>query len=306
MKVKSELLNTLDGILETDKDLSQYSTFKTGGDADFFVEAKSVEDIKRAIRACTDNNLAYFVLGGGSNLLISDDGFRGMVIHVNMKELSLVDETSILCGAGVVLMDLVNFAAENSLTGLEFASGIWGSVGGAVFGNAGAYGGEVKDVITSVKLIDIQGNIKDVPPAYCQFEYRKSKLKESKEIVLEVLFKLSFGNKKEIVEKVNEIIDIRNKKHPVDGLCAGSFFKNIPDASQPHGKLPAGKLLEEVGAKELSVGGARVYEKHANIIVNDGTATSKDILNLADMMKKKVFEKFDILLEEEVIFVGDI
>ena len=202
------------------------------------------------------------------------------------------------------MMDLVNFSADNALTGLEFASGIFGLVGGAIYGNAGAYGGEIADIIKEITLVDMDGNIKKVDANYCEFGYRDSLLKKSNEVVIDALFELSAGEKTDIRSKIDEIIAIRAKKHPVEGKCAGSFFKNIPDPREKYGKLPAGRLLEQAGCKGLKVGGAQVFEKHANIIVNRGDATSSDIRKLADIMKERVSEKFGILLEEEVIQIG--
>ena len=203
------------------------------------------------------------------------------------------------------LMALVDFATVSGLTGLEFAAGIWGTVGGAVYGNAGAYGGEMKDVISGLRLISPVGEIKSVSPDYCRFGYRDSYLKTTREIIVDVTISLSQGDKADIERKVKEILSLRETKHPTRGKSAGCFFKNILDPNEEFGKLPAGRLLEEAGVKGLSVGGAEVFDKHANMIVNTGKATSKDIRRLADIMKKKVFDKFGIELEEEVIQVGE-
>lgn len=291
--------------LEKDKPLAPFTTFKTGGSAKYFIAVKSVDELSGVIKGALQNSLDFIIIGGGSNLLISDNGYDGLIIKIDIKGLSLEDDTHIRSGSGELLMDLVNFATKNSLSGLEFASGIYGFVGGAICGNAGAYGGEIKDILEEITLVDKNGEIKKVTVDYCKFSYRNSYLKESGEIVTEALFRLTNGDKKAIEERVNEIVEIRSGKHPVSGMSAGSFFKNIPDASQPYGKLPAGKLLEEVGVKGLKVGGAQVYEKHANMIVNTGNATSKDIRELADIMKRKVFEKFNIELEEEVVSIGE-
>lgn len=290
--------------LEFDKQLGKFTTFKTGGPARFFLKVKSAQETSDTVKTAQKLGIPFYLIGGGSNLLISDSGIDGLVVKVDVRGLKIVEQTNILCGAGEDLMALINFAADNSLTGLEFASGIWGTVGGAIFGNAGAYGGEIKDVTKEITLVNKTGNIKKVDTAYCGFTYRGSNLKQSKEIVIDTFFELKKGDKKEIKKRIQEILDIRASKHPVEGNSAGSFFKNIPDPTQPYGKLPAGRLLDEVGCKGLSVGGARVYEKHANIIVNTGTATSADIRHLADIMKQRVLDKFGILLEEEVIQLG--
>ena len=290
--------------LEFDKELGRFTSFKTGGSAKYFLKVHSAQETANAVLKARELNLPFYLIGGGSNLLISDSGIDGLVVKADVRGLEIINQTNILCGAGEDLMELINFAADNGLTGLEFASGIWGSVGGAIFGNAGAYGGEIKDVTRQITLVDSTGKIKKVDTDYCKFTYRGSALKATKEIVIDTFFELKKGDKKKIREKIDEILAIRASKHPVEGKSAGSFFKNIPDPTQPFGKLPAGKLLEEVGCKELSVGGAKVYEKHANIIVNTGNANSGDIRKLADIMKQRVLDKFDILLEEEVIQLG--
>ena len=201
------------------------------------------------------------------------------------------------------MIDLVNFVSEHSLSGLEFAAGIWGSVGGAIFGNAGAFGGEVGQVLDEAVLIDCQGNVRTENATYFQFGYRHTRLKETREIVASATFRLTPGKKPQIEKRVDDILARRAESHP-DRRTAGCFFRNIPDSTQEHGKLPAGRLLEEVGAKELCVGGAKVYDKHANIIVNTGRATSKDIRQLADMLKKRVLDRFGIELQEEVQQLG--
>jgi len=284
--------------------LSQFTSFRTGGNARYFVRCTSAEQLVEALKLASTLEIDTFLLGGGSNLLVSDSGFDGLVIKVDIRGLSQPEPKLIESGAGEDLMALVDFASECSLTGLEFAAGIWGSVGGAIYGNAGAYGGQIGNVVKDLTLIDRGGSMRTVDSDYCQFGYRDSHLKRSGEIVSTVRFALTAGNRDEIVSKVNEIVAIREAKFPPEGLSAGCFFKNIPDPTQPHGKLPAGKLLEEAGAKELSVGGAVVYRGHANVILNSGSATSQDIAELADILKKKVLEKFGIMLEEEVIRIG--
>jgi UDP-N-acetylmuramate dehydrogenase len=291
--------------LEFEKALAPFTSFNTGGPAKYFISANSKEEIKKSVNSAVQLEIPFFIIGGGSNLLVSDKGFDGLIIKIDIMGIELNKETEIVCGAGENLMDLIEFCVDNSLTGLEFASGIWGSVGGAVCGNAGAYGGEIKDIITSVTIIKKDGTIEQVDKDYCQFEYRDSYLKKTGDIVIDACFQLKKSKQEEIRKRVDEIIEIRSGKHPVKGKSAGSFFKNIPDDSELYGKLPAGRLLEEAGVKEMSVGGASVYTKHANMIVNNGNATSKDIRKLADNMKETVFKKFGIMLEEEVVSVGE-
>jgi UDP-N-acetylmuramate dehydrogenase len=290
--------------IEFDKQLGRFTTFQTGGPAKYFLKVKSAESASEAVKRARRLNLDFFLVGGGSNLLISDYGYEGLIVKVDVRGLKVVNGTNVFSGAGEDFMALINFAADNGLAGLEFAAGIWGSVGGAIYGNAGAYGGEIKDVVKEITLVDTIGKIKKVDRDYCNFTYRGSRLKQSKEIVIDTLFELQRGDKQKIKDRIDEILAIRKSKHPVDGRSAGSFFKNIPDPKEPYGKLPAGRLLEEVGCKGLSVGGAKVFEKHANIIVNAGNATSSDIRKLADIMKQRVLDRFGIVLEEEVIQLG--
>jgi UDP-N-acetylmuramate dehydrogenase len=289
--------------LEFDKPLSLFTSFKTGGPARYFIAVSTTEELTNSLQQAKALGIPHFLIGGGSNLLISDLGYNGLIIRLEILGLKLLDATTIHCGAGEDLMALVNFSADNSLAGLEFSSGIWGTVGGAIYGNAGAYGGEIKDVLTGVTLVDREGKVKQVAPEYCRFAYRDSYLKITKEVVADCTIRLQPGNKQEIRNRIDEIIAIRKTKHP-DSCSAGSFFKNIPDPTQPYGKLPAGKLLEEIGSKMMSVGGAKVYEKHANIIINGGNATSQDIRDLADILKQKVFDRFGVMLEEEVQHLG--
>ncbi len=291
--------------IEFDKPLAPLTSYGTGGPARYYLEVESSEKLAEAVATAAELKIPYYVIGGGSNLLVSDAGYDGLIVKVAVKGMTLKNETIIECGAGEDLMSLVDFATLNSLTGLEFAAGIWGTVGGAIYGNAGAYGGEIKDVIRSLTLIETSGNVKSVKPDYCQFGYRDSQLKRTREIVVDATFQLKQGDKVTIKNKVDEILASRKSNHPTRGKSAGCFFKNIPDPTQKFGKLAAGQLLDEAGAKGLTVGGAAVYEKHANMIVNTDNATSKDIRQLADIMKKKVIDKFGVTLEEEVIQLGE-
>jgi len=291
--------------LELNKPLAPLTTFKTGGPAAYFTQATSVDDVVKAVLAANKSSLEFFVIGGGSNLLVSDGGYPGFVIKVGVAGLAVENRTEIVSGAGEELMSLVSFAAEKSLTGLEFAAGIGGTVGGAVYGNAGAYGGEIEQVLSQAVLVDRRGRIKKVGRDYFRFAYRDSYLKSTSEILIEARFQLAKGDRRRIREKIAGILKERSQKFLGSDKCAGCFFKNIPDPSEEHGKLPAGRLLEQVGAKQMSVGDARVSERHANVIINAGRATSKDIRQLADNLKEKVFRRFGIKLQEEVIQIGE-
>ncbi len=290
--------------LEFDRPLAPLTTFKTGGPARFFYEAMTVEQLTAAVATAHRLGVDFLVIGGGSNLLISDEGYDGLVIRVSVRRLEFVDPDHIVCGAGEELSDLVAFALEHSLTGLEFATGIWGTVGGALYGNAGAYGGQMGGLVDEVTVLDRAGTLQVVDQETCRFQYRDSRFKTSGEIIVESRLSLKKGDKAAIRSKVDEIAAVRNAKFPAEGRCAGCVFKNIPDSREKHGKLPAGRLLEQIGAKGMSVGGARVYDEHANIILSSENATSADIKQLADQLKEDVRQKFGIILEEEIILVG--
>jgi UDP-N-acetylmuramate dehydrogenase len=299
----SRLIEAFGAELEFSRELASLTSYETGGPARYFIVAKSVDEVVRAIKGAARLDIPAFVIGGGSNLLVSDEGFDGLVIKMDITGLKRIDNHLVESGGGEQLFDLVNFATEQALTGLEFAAGIWGSVGGAIYGNAGAFGGEVGRMLETAVLVDSHGKVKNVTRDYFKFEYRHSLLKETHETVAQAAFRLAPGDRMAIESKVTEILTLRADKHP-DRRTAGCFFRNIPDPTQEYGKLPAGKLLEEVGAKELCVGGARVFEKHANIIINAGGATSKDIRQLADILKQRVLDRFGITLQEEVQQLG--
>jgi len=290
--------------LEFAKEMAPMTSYHTGGRAKYFIAARSIGEITRSVRAAEKLGIPRFVLGGGTNLLVSDNGYDGLVIKVDIMGIKLEVSDTVRCGAGEQLMALVGFATEHSLSGLEFAAGIWGTVGGAIYGNAGAFGGEIGPLTRELTLVDRNGLVRTVGPDYCRFAYRDSSLKTTHEVVVEALLGLQAGDRNAIGSKVKEILAARDGKHPNDGMSAGCFFKNIPDPKEKFGKLPAGKLLDEIGAKGMAVGGAKVFDKHANIIVNTGTATSKEIRQLADILKEKVKARFGIELQEEVIQLG--
>jgi UDP-N-acetylmuramate dehydrogenase len=290
--------------IKSNQPLTEMTTFGTGGLARLFINIEAAEELSAVVKAAAEHDIPMFMLGGGSNVLIADSGFNGLIVKNTILGLERGGE-KIRCGAGVELQKLVDYAADNSLTGLEFATGIWGTVGGAVYGNAGAYGSETGSVIESAELVDRQGNIKTVKTDYLDFTYRSSKLKRSGEFVTRVVFALKKGNKETIKQKLAEIMALRRDKLPIGQHSAGCFFKNIPDKDSKFGKLSTGKLLEDAGAKNMHFGGAQVFRNHANIIINDGTAKSSDIKRLADLMKSKVENKFGIKLQEEVILLGN-
>ncbi|RKX23072.1 MAG: hypothetical protein DRP35_00325 [Candidatus Zixiibacteriota bacterium] len=304
-ELKTDKLTEIFGdLLEFNKDLAQFSSYKTGGKATLFISVTTIEELSDTLKKTKNLNIPYVILGGGTNVLISDSGFDGLIIKMDIKGMEIFEKSKIICGAGENLEDLIIFSSKNSLTGLEFAAGIVGSVGGAVYGNAGAYGGEIGNIVESVTVIDKNGEIKNISHSEADFGYRDSVFKKTGDIITQIIFQLEKGDKKAIQSKIDETLSVRHEKLPYDQCSAGCFFKNIPDNTQPHGKLAAGKLLEDIGAKNMKYGGAEISEKHANIIINTGKATSNDILTLAERIKVKVKEKFGVLLEEEIVKIG--
>jgi UDP-N-acetylmuramate dehydrogenase len=308
-------------MLDIQKDvlLAKYTTFRIGGPAKYFVEVKTLEELKEALVYAKKNNLEFFILGGGSNLLVSDAGFPGLVIKNKLCCTKIEGETMEV-DAGVFLAKVVRDSMENNLTGLEWASGIPGTFGGAVRGNAGAYGGEAKDVLESVKVLDTEKmEIKVCQKDECDFRYRHSMFKNSpKLIILSAILRLKKGNREESQKKAQEIIAARIAKLPQGAPSAGSFFINPvvhneklikefeeeKGVKSKEGKLPAGWLIEKVDLKGKKVGGAVVNDIQANYILNTGNATAEDVIILSSLVKQKVRVKFGVQLKEEVQFVG--
>jgi UDP-N-acetylmuramate dehydrogenase len=278
--------------------LAPYTSFKIGGPAEYFYTARNPQSLIEAYKTAVSLGIRYFILGGGSNILVPDEGINGLVIKDESRETS-VDGATITAQAGVLFDDLVDLATEYSLTGLEFAAGIPGTVGGAVFGNAGAFGSCVADILESAVIYNTDEGVRIVNRDYFEFDYRQSRLKIKPELTLSAGFKLSYGEKPVIADKANEHRQLRWQKHPVNEGSAGSVFKNIKKPEL----LPAGKLLEDAGARGLKVGRAEVFEKHCNIIVNRGEARAAEVRQLAEIMRKMVLEKFNISLEYEMIIL---
>ncbi len=275
--------------------MSKHTSFKTGGNADLFVKAYSVEEIKSVLKVSKENNIPLFVLGNGTNLLVKDEGFRGIVLQIKLEDIE-IEGTEVTVKSGVKNAILSRKLIDNSLTGFEFASGIPGTIGGAIKMNAGAYGSEMKDIVQEVTYLDFDGNIHTISNSECEFEYRHSRFFNEKVIILEVKLNFEKGNKEEIEEKVLELAKQRKEKQPLEYPNAGSTFKRGEN-------YITAKLIDECGLKGHSIGGAQVSEKHAGFIVNKNNATSKDILNLIEYVKTKVKEQTgeNIKLEIEVI-----
>lgn len=283
--------------------LSGYSNFSTGGEADYFFEALTLEELVKAFRAARQCSIRYYVIGAGCNLLFDDEGFRGLIIRNAARGLSLRSgEGEVEALSGTPLDELVRFCQESGLAGLEFLAGIPGTVGGAVFSNAGAFGRSMGEFLKEAVLLDEKGQELSVGRDYFGFGYRYSSLKQEHHLLLKAVFILRRGKRKEIRKRIEENLRKREKKHPPPHTkYAGSYFKNpvLPGGK----KVPAASLLDEVGAKDLRVGGAGVCSLHSNFIINQQNASSRDILDLAQEIKRRVKEKFGITLEEEVIFL---
>jgi len=297
-KIRKELKSILGDNLKEKEVLASYTTFKIGGEADFFLRAKKIDELVNAVLVAKELDIPYFVLGNGSNILVSDEGFRGLVIKNDCKRIDVID-TKISCQSGALLEDVVNLSKENSLQGFEFCAGIPGTVGGAVFGNAGAFGKSIGDFLEEAVMLTSSGNIEIVEKEYFEFDYRESKLRKTKDLLLSAVFKLKKGKKDLIEQKIAENLEKRKKTIPCKKASAGCFFKNIKNKS-----LSAGYLLDQIGAKNLSVGDAKVFSKHANIIINSKNAKAKEVKRLARILKKKVKVKFNVDLEEEVIYLS--
>lgn len=295
--IKNEI-KALVAKVEFDVPMSTKTSFRVGGPADVLALPNEARELQRLIIYIRERGLPYFILGRGTNLLVMDGGIRGVVIDLKgFNKLEVRDGGFIYCGAGIPLAKLVYFAMEKSLAGLEFASGIPGSVGGAIVMNAGAAEGEMKDVVEAITLITEDGVIKEVKKESLGFSYRNLSLPKGS-IVLGASFKLRAGNKEAIKETIHQLLQTRKTKQPLDLPSAGCIFKNPPSGS-------AGRVIDEVGLKGLQFGGARVSELHANFIVNNGNATAKDILSLVDDVMEKVYEKRGISLEPEIKIVGE-
>ena len=282
--------------------LSAHSHFRIGGKADYFFSASSVAEIERAVVLARECAVPCYVIGGGYNLLFHDEGFRGLILKNCVKGLERKDKCEIAVFSGTDLMELLQFCCEQNLGGVEYLAGIPGTVGGAVFGNAGAFDQDIGSHVVSATLFDEQGHEKKVERGYFDFDYRSTRLRQKHEFVLSVTLWAEERNKDRIKAAMDEILEKRKKKHPPWHVaCAGSFFRNpvLPDGR----KVPAAQLLDRVGAKELSVGNAAVYEGHANFLINRGNATSADVCQLAQELKRRVKQEFAVELQEEVIIV---
>ena len=299
-KACQKLREALGQRLKSDVILAPYTTFGIGGKADLFYRARTPDELVYAIGTAQKSKVNFLVLGGGSNLLVSDSGFRGLVIE-NVCRHVIIDQNTITCQSGTQLHRMVNEASNSSLAGLEFAAGIPGTVGGAIRGNAGAFGKAVGDVLTQAVILTRKGQIKEVDRNYFRFGYRDSILKRSEDTVLSASFKLEEKNKRLVKKQIAEYLERRKKNLTWKEKSAGCYFKNIVRGSE---KIPAGLLLDQIGAKGMQVGGIRVSDRHANILINVKHGKSADVKKLSSILKRMIKTKFNINLIEEVVYIS--
>ncbi|MFZ1626597.1 MAG: UDP-N-acetylmuramate dehydrogenase [Candidatus Moraniibacteriota bacterium] len=305
--------------IRRDVPLAPFSTFRIGGPADFFAGVTTVPELIEALEYAETNNLKSFVFSGGSNLLIADRGFRGMVIRIANQSMR-VTEGKLYADAGAHLLDVVQFANSRGLAGIERLAGIPGSVGGAIRGNAGAFGAEIGSVVLSVKVYNRKTRkLREFSKKDCAFGYRLSYFKAHPEcVIISAELRLTGGTTSELIALSDRTMETREAKHPQSALCAGSFFMNpiVTDEvlreefahdtgkSSKDGKLPAGWLIDHAGLRGKKVGGAQVSPIHPNYLVNTGTATAEDVIMLASIVKERVRTELDVQLKEEVQMVG--
>ena len=281
-----------------DAEMKNYVHFKVGGPADILLIPENKEQVIKSVEICKENNIPYYVVGNGSNLLVRDGGVKGVVIKLNeVNNIKVYGET-IEAESGAMLKDVSSAAVENSLTGFEFACGIPGTVGGAVFMNAGAYDGEISHVIESAEVIDNNGEIRSLTKDELELGYRSSIVMKKHYVVLSARFNLKYGEVRKIKEMVQDLTCKRESKQPLEYPSAGSTFK------RPTGYY-AGKLIQDAGLKGYSIGGAAVSEKHSGFVINKNNATAKDILDLIAHIQNEVKKQFGVDLHPEVRIIGE-
>ena len=298
-----KFIEELQGIVGEDgfrqmEPMSKHTTFRVGGPADVMVWPKSAQ-LPQIIRLCKKWNQPYYIVGNGSNLLVADRGIRGVVIEMSTGEDMLcIEENRVVAGAGTLLSKTANLAAEHGLSGMEFAAGIPGTVGGAVVMNAGAYGGEMKDIIEKVTVLNAEGEEAELTVDELELGYRTSCILKKEYIVTKAVLKLTPGNKEAIRGKMKELSEQRKEKQPLEYPSAGSTFK------RPEGFF-AGKLIMDAGLRGYQVGGAQVSEKHCGFVINRGDATAADICKLISDVTREVERQFQVTLEPEVKMLGE-
>lgn len=287
-----------EGQIKTEEPMAKHTTFRIGGPADFFVTPYHAKEVQEILQFLKKKNEPYYILGNGSNLLVSDNGYRGTVICLSEMNAIREEHGMIIAQAGALMSKIAAKALENSLQGFEFASGIPGSIGGAVVMNAGAYGGEMKDVVAEVTVLDENQNMRVLKREELAFGYRTSIVMKKGYTVLEVKLELKPGDREKIKAYMDDLKERRTTKQPLEYPSAGSTFK------RPEGYF-AGKLIQDTGLSGFRVGGAQISEKHNGFVINSGNATAKEVDQLMKEVSDRVFEKFGVRLEPEVRRLGD-
>lgn len=298
--IRKELGERIPGVcIEENVPMAQYTSFRAGGKARMMVIPADAEQLSAVLGVLSGSGVQYMVLGNGTNILVKDSGYNGVIVKIGSGfDYVRQEGCRLVCGSGTRMSVAAKAALEGGLSGFEFASGIPGFTGGAVFMNAGAYGGEMKDILRRAKIVSKDGSREFYMTAdELEMGYRHTKLHDTGDIVTEVEFILEEGNRTQIKAKMGELMEKRNSKQPVNFPSAGSFFK------RPEGYF-AGKLIQDAGLKGLSVGGAQVSELHSGFIINRGGATATDILQLMEMIQARVFDEFGVRLETEVRIIG--
>ena len=281
--------------------MKKHTSFKVGGNVDIFVKAKSKSDIKYVLESAVNNNNPIYILGNGSNVLVKDEGIKGIVLCIGLENIKIEDNNEgvkVTAEAGVKNSILANVLLEKEVTGFEFAAGIPGTIGGAVKMNAGAHGKEMKDIVETTTYMDFQGNIKTISLEQHEFSYRHSVFENKKVIILETTLNLNKGNGKEISNTMKEYLAYRKEKQPINYPSAGSTFKRGKD-------FITAKLIDECGLKGTTIGGAKISDLHAGFIVNTGNATANDIIELIKYTKEEVYKKTGKNIDLEIEIIGD-
>ncbi|EOU1912569.1 UDP-N-acetylmuramate dehydrogenase [Clostridium perfringens] len=294
-KLLGEFYNEED--ITVDSPMSEHIYFRVGGPADILVTPVNEEQVVNTLKLCREYNVPYFILGNGSNILVKDGGISGVVIKFNKLNKITTEGNCVIAQSGALLKDVSKAALENNLRGFEFACGIPGSIGGAVFMNAGAYDGEMAHVIKSARVIDENCNIKNLTKEELELGYRSSIVMKKGYVVIEATVELESGEYASIKDKIDDLTNRRESKQPLEYPSAGSTFK------RPEGYF-AGKLIQDSGLKGFSIGGAAVSEKHSGFVINKGGATAKDVLDVIAHVQKTVKENFDVELHTEVRIIG--
>ncbi len=281
--------------------MKKHTAFKIGGPADTFIKVDSIEDLKEILKLSKDNNIPINIIGNGSNLLVTDKGIRGIVLKIDLKNIEIKEKDNkkeIIADSGVPLGLLAQKILKEEITGFEQLSGIPGTIGGAVIMNAGAHGKEIKDVITEVTAMDYNGEIYKFTKEDCKFEYRRSIFQEKKYIIIQAKMLLEKGKKEDIKNKMNEYLEYRKEKQPIEYPNAGSTFKRGND-------YITAQLIDQAGLKGYKIGGAEVSKKHAGFIINKENATAEDVINLVDYVTKEIKEKFSKNIKLEIEILGE-